>query len=109
MNFSLIKEPKENLNVIDQILNNRNLDRSYLSPTKDCLNNPLLFNNMRQGAEMLVKHIAANDYIYIQPDDDCDGYTSSALLINYLHSLFLNGMLRKNSFPVSPFPELNSL
>lgn len=37
---------------------------------------------------MLVKHIAANDYIYIQPDDDCDGYTSSALLINYLHSLF---------------------
>lgn len=88
MNFSLIKEPKENLDVIDQILNNRNLDRSYLSPTKECLNNPLLFNNMKRGAEMLVKHIAANDYIYIQPDDDCDGYTSSALLINYLHSLF---------------------
>lgn len=57
---------------------------------------------MRQGAEMLVKHIAANDYIYIQPDDDCDGYTSSALLINYLHSLFPHFVETKVCYSMHP-------
>lgn len=37
---------------------------------------------------MLIKHIKAMDKTYIQVDSDCDGYTSSALLINYLYSLF---------------------
>ena len=37
---------------------------------------------------MLVQHIFANDKILIQIDSDCDGYTSAATLINYLHSLF---------------------
>ena len=88
MEFKLIQEPNPQLSYIEQILSNRGVDKSYLNPTSDDLNDPLLFNNMRRGAEMLVKHIAAGDYIYIQPDDDCDGYTSSALLINYLHRLF---------------------
>lgn len=34
---------------------------------------------------MLVKHIAANDKVFIQVDSDCDGLTSSAILINYLN------------------------
>lgn len=102
MNFSLIKEPDENLNVIDQILLNRGLDRSYLSPTEQCLNDPLLFNNMREGAEMLIRHIKAKDRIYIQPDDDCDGYTSSALLINYLYSLFPQYIETKVSYSMHP-------
>lgn len=37
---------------------------------------------------MLIKHIGRNDKIFIQVDDDCDGYTSSAILINYLNCLF---------------------
>lgn len=37
---------------------------------------------------MLIQHIAQNDKILIQVDSDCDGYTSAALLINYLNCLF---------------------
>ena len=39
---------------------------------------------------MLIQHIAQNDKILIQVDSDCDGYTSAALLINYLNCLFPN-------------------
>lgn len=37
---------------------------------------------------MLAKHIQNNDKIFIQVDSDCDGYTSAAVLINYLNRLF---------------------
>ena len=37
---------------------------------------------------MLIKHISAGHKILIQIDSDCDGYTSAALLINYLNCLF---------------------
>lgn len=37
---------------------------------------------------MLLKHIKNNDKIFIQVDSDCDGFTSSAILINYLNCLF---------------------
>ena len=35
-----------------------------------------------------MKHIKNNDKIFIQVDSDCDGFTSSAILINYLNCLF---------------------
>lgn len=44
--------------------------------------------NMRDGVKMLMKHIAANDNAYVIVDADCDGYTSSAILLNYLNRLF---------------------
>lgn len=37
---------------------------------------------------MLVAHIKNNDKIFVQIDEDCDGYTSAALLLNYLNTLF---------------------
>lgn len=37
---------------------------------------------------MLIKHIQANDKIFVLIDVDCDGMTSSAALINYLNMLF---------------------
>lgn len=37
---------------------------------------------------MLIKHISNNDNILIIVDSDADGYTSAALLINYLYTLF---------------------
>lgn len=36
----------------------------------------------------MVSHIAQNSKIFIQIDSDCDGYTSAAVLINYLNKLF---------------------
>lgn len=37
---------------------------------------------------MLMKHISANDRTFLVVDADCDGYTSSAILMNYLNRLF---------------------
>ena len=44
--------------------------------------------NIDNGAKMLIKHVAANDKILVQIDSDCDGYTSAAVLINYLNKIF---------------------
>lgn len=43
---------------------------------------------MECGAAMLARHIVNNSNILLVVDDDCDGFTSSALLMNYLHLLF---------------------
>ena len=48
----------------------------------------MLLMNMREGVTMLMKHISANDEAYVIVDADCDGYTSSAILLNYLNRLF---------------------
>lgn len=41
---------------------------------------------MTRGVQMLIKHLSAPESkIFIQVDSDADGYTSSALLLNYLH------------------------
>lgn len=45
---------------------------------------------MREGAVMLLNHIGQNDKIFLLVDPDCDGITSSALFLNYLHNLFPN-------------------
>ena len=37
---------------------------------------------------MLIKHIAQEDKVLVQADTDADGYTSCAVLINYLYRLF---------------------
>lgn len=80
------------LSPVEQVLINRGFTLEdiphYLCTTDDDILNTNLLDNMREGAEMLISHIAANDKILIQVDSDCDGYGSAALLINYLHCLF---------------------
>jgi len=44
--------------------------------------------NIHDGVKMLIKHINANDDMLIQVDADCDGFTSSAIFINYLYKVF---------------------
>lgn len=90
MNYKLISNIKDN--IINTIFLNRGFQLEeidhYLKVSKDDLINPATIKNMQEGAEMLIKHIAANDKIFIQVDADCDGYTSAAALINYLNFLF---------------------
>jgi single-stranded-DNA-specific exonuclease len=72
------------------VLKNRDIDNAYryLNTTAEERLDPLLLDNMLEGAKMLMKHIQANNKIFVQIDEDCDGYTSAALLINYLNKLF---------------------
>ena len=44
--------------------------------------------NIKEGAKILIKHIHEGDKVLIQIDSDADGFTSSALLLNYLNCLF---------------------
>ena len=49
---------------------------------------------------MLISHIGQNDKIFIQVDSDADGYTSAALLINYLNRLFPHFVQTKLSYRI---------
>lgn len=60
----------------------------YLNTTENDTYPSTMLKNMECGAAMLARHIANNDKILLVVDDDCDGFTSSALLMNYLHMLF---------------------
>jgi single-stranded-DNA-specific exonuclease len=73
------------------VLSNRGIELSdighFLNTTDEDILDPKLIANMREGAQMLVKHMAANDLVWIQIDSDCDGYTSAATLLNYLNMI----------------------
>ncbi len=81
----------ENLTPIEQIFYNRGIEPNdinhYLHPTKEDILDPLLLENMREGAQLLVSHLYNLDEIFIQVDADVDGYTSAACLLNYLNKI----------------------
>ena len=77
---------------VEQVLVNRGIlydqINHYLNTTDDDILDPRLIPHLDEGAKMLIKHISQNDKVLIQVDSDCDGYTSAALLMNYLYCLF---------------------
>ena len=89
------------LTAVEQVLANRGIDPEnvdhYLNTTDADILDPKLVMNMREGAQMLIKHIAQNDKVLVQIDSDCDGYTSAATLINYLNCLF-PGFVQNNVY-----------
>ena len=96
MNYQLIVPDKKyynhNLSAVERVLTNRGIELSdiphYLNTTNNDILPPSSIANMKEGAKMLMKHVSANHPIFIQIDSDADGYTSSAVLINYLNYLF---------------------
>ena len=77
---------------VEQVLVNRGIPydqiNHYLNTTDNDILDPRLIPHLDEGAKMLIKHISQNDKVLIQIDSDCDGYTSAALLMNYLYCLF---------------------
>lgn len=94
MKVTLIAEPDKRLDVKTQILLNRGIPpqeiNAYITHTTEDISEPAAFGEeiLKRGARMLLSHISANDDALVVVDADCDGFTSSALLINYLHLLF---------------------
>lgn len=92
MNYSIISERDNSISAIEQVLINRGIAdcEGYLNTTDEDLIEPDEKNlyNLKAGAKMLINHIAQNDRAFVQVDVDTDGFTSSALLLNYLHELF---------------------
>ena len=90
MNYQIKRPRIKELSVIEQIFKNRNIEnpKHYLNTTDDDILPPTDLDNMERGVMMLLSHIRDKHNIFIQVDSDCDGYTSAATLINYLHKLF---------------------
>ena len=94
MKYKLIKPVNSNYSTIEQVLTNRNIPlneiQHYLNTTDKDINPPEALGEtfLNNAAATLLTHIADNDKALVVVDCDCDGFTSAALLINYLHDLF---------------------
>lgn len=94
MKIKLYKEPIEGLNPKIQVCLNRGLEQEeileYLKNSFNHINKPEAFGEelLKAGVVMLIKHIANEDDAIIIVDSDVDGWTSSALMINYLYECF---------------------
>ena len=93
MEYRLRAPRQDGTSLLEQILLNRGFkDRQeiqhYLSTDEQDLISPLKLDNMREGVKMLIRHIDAGNNALIIIDSDCDGYTSSAIFMNYLNRLF---------------------
>ncbi len=56
----------------------------FLSPTKNNEHNPELLDHIKEGWDLLSKHLLSGSRIYLIIDPDVDGMTSSALFYLYL-------------------------
>ena len=94
MRYQLIKPINPELNTIEQILINRGIPREevyhYLDTTDDDISSPLDLGeeSLNAAAQRIIQHIFSKDKMLVICDCDCDGFTSAALLINYLYDLF---------------------
>lgn len=104
MRYQLIKPINQNYSVIQQILTNRNIpiDKidNYLFTSDADVAPPeaLGQNKLRQAAAALISTISKQGKTLVVVDSDCDGFTSSAILINYLHDFFPNWVETKLNY-----------
>ena len=92
MNYKLIAPRDDELTAIEQVLVNRGIPykdiRLYLNLNDSVIQDPYGLTNIELGAKRLLQAMLRQEEIYVQVDSDCDGYTSAAVLINYLHRVF---------------------
>lgn len=94
MKYQLIKPVDENYSAIEQILLNRNIPFEqiphYLNTTDEDVSEPEAFGKdvLWEAFGVLAHCVTFNQKAMVIVDSDCDGFTSAALLINYLHDLF---------------------
>lgn len=94
MKYKLISQNNPKLQPIAQVLINRGIPyteiQNYLNTTDNDINSPLLLgeDNLLAAASAIITTINSNQKAKVVVDSDCDGYTSSAILLNYLYELF---------------------
>lgn len=82
----------KNLLVDRGVLSQEDVDTGaswYFNPTKDNLCNPRDLDHMDDAVENFLGHIKKGDRIRVYVDCDVDGFTSSAVLINYIQEFLL--------------------
>ena len=94
MKYQLISPINQNYSTIEQILTNRGVPYTeiyhYLNTTDNDINSfmELDYSKLSAAAACLSETISNNNKCLVIVDSDADGFTSSAILINYLHDLF---------------------
>lgn len=94
MKYKLIKEINPNYTAQEQVLTNRGIPyneiRHYLNTTDNDINDYKFFgeDKLKAAAAALIKTVSEDKEALIVVDCDCDGYTSSAIFINYLYEIF---------------------
>lgn len=94
MKYKLIKPINQNYSPIEQILTNRGIPFNeishYINTTDNDINPPeaLGEDKLKAAITILINTIKYNEHIIVVVDSDCDGFTSAAILINYLYDLF---------------------
>lgn len=92
LEYQLIKPINETYSVLEQIFTNRDFDlkdiEHYLNTTDNDILPPTSIMNINLGAKLLIQNIYNKNKVFFIIDSDADGYTSSAILINYLYLLF---------------------
>lgn len=94
MKYKLIKEINPNYTAQEQVLTNRGIPyneiKHYLNTTDNDINDYKFFgeHRLKAAAAALIKTVSENKEALIVVDCDCDGYTSSAIFINYLYEIF---------------------
>lgn len=77
-------------NPVTKILENRGIKNvpMFLNPTKSCLEDNHLLDNIDLAVDIYLKHMNNNSKVTILQDCDCDGVTSAALMIQYINDNF---------------------
>ncbi|PAD84934.1 single-stranded-DNA-specific exonuclease RecJ [Niallia circulans] len=89
MKYNLIGK-NNTFDPLKQILYNRGIEDidSYLKISKDVVIHWSKLKNIKSAIDVLLHHLNKKHKIFIQIDSDPDGYTSSALLINYIKNIY---------------------
>lgn len=94
MKYKLLNEVNAEYNAVEQILTNRGIPLNeiehYLNTTDKDINSFNLLNkdsNLQNAYNTLTECMSQKQECLVVVDADCDGFTSSALLINYLYDI----------------------
>lgn len=96
MNYKLRKVFTRNPEfALQEILFDRGVEdvEYFMYPNQNCELNAHNLENIEAAADMLLKHLKNNSRICFVVDSDCDGFTSSAILWNYIKSIYPNSDL----------------
>lgn len=86
-----IKGKIDNLDIVKQVCETRGVDylhlESFLNPKEWVRSNPADYINLVKVAKIIVDAVKNKLKIGILIDSDCDGYLSSAMIVNYLNDV----------------------
>ena len=92
MQYKLLGKNDYLMNPMNVILHNRNIENieEFLNVNKNHTYHYSRLKNIDKAINCLLSHLENNNIIFIQIDADFDGFSSSALLYNYIKLIYPN-------------------